>query len=33
MELSSEAPEIQFYEVSQTMGMEMIEALRTESGR
>ena len=33
MELSGEAPEIQFYEVSKTMGMEMIEALRTESGR
>lgn len=30
MELASEAPEIQFYEVSQTRGMEMIEALRGE---
>ena len=33
MELSGEAPEIQFYGVSETMGMELIEALRTESGR
>ena len=33
MELSSEAPEIQFYEVSQTMGMEMIEEERSESSR
>ena len=30
MELGSEAPEIQFHEVSQTRSMEMIEALRSE---
>ena len=33
MELSGEAPEIQFCWVSETMGMELIETLRTESGR
>jgi len=33
MELSSEAPKIQFHEVSETKGMEMIEALRLESSR
>ena len=33
MELSGEAPEIQFCGVSETMGMELIETLRTESGR
>ena len=30
MELSGEAPEIQFFEVSETKGLEMIEALRGE---
>jgi quinol monooxygenase YgiN len=32
MELGSEAPEIQFHDVSQTMGLELIEALRSERG-
>jgi quinol monooxygenase YgiN len=30
MELSGEAPEIQFVEASETMGLELIEALRSE---
>jgi len=29
MELAREAPKIYFHEVSKTMGMELIEALRT----
>lgn len=33
MELASEAPDIQFHEVVKTMGMDLIEALRSESGR
>jgi quinol monooxygenase YgiN len=32
MELSSEAPDIQFHEVSETMGMDLIEALRAGNG-
>jgi quinol monooxygenase YgiN len=30
MELSSEAPEIQFVEASETMGLELVEGLRNE---
>jgi quinol monooxygenase YgiN len=32
MELSSEEPEIQFHEVSETRGLEFIEEIRSESG-
>jgi len=32
MEFANEAPEILFYEVSKTMGMELIEALRSDVG-
>jgi hypothetical protein len=33
MELASEEPKIEFHEVEKTMGMDLIEALRSESGR
>jgi len=33
MELASEEPKIEFHDVEKTMGMDLIEALRTESGR
>ena len=32
MELSSEAPDIQFHEVVKTLGMDLIEALRSAGG-
>jgi quinol monooxygenase YgiN len=32
MELSSEAPEIQFHEIAETRGLEFIEETRSESG-
>jgi len=33
MELSSEAPEIQFHEIAETRELEFIEEMRSESGR
>jgi hypothetical protein len=32
MELAGEAPDIQFHEVERTMGMDLIEALRSVNG-